>query len=96
MNMTELNAGDKAEIISIKARGEVTTRLIDMGLVKGTKFKLIRKAPLGDPIEIMLRGFFLSLRLNEAKDILVEKIGHVGDGKPMRGGGCHKGKDGKK
>ncbi|MCK4935936.1 MAG: ferrous iron transport protein A [Elusimicrobiales bacterium] len=86
MKMTELKAGDKAEIISIKARGEVATRLIDMGLVKGTRFKLIRKAPLGDPIEIMLRGFFLSLRLNEAENISVEKIGHVGDGKPMGGG----------
>ncbi|MCK5583377.1 MAG: ferrous iron transport protein A [Elusimicrobiales bacterium] len=86
MKMTELKAGDKAEIISIKALGEVATRLIDMGLVKGTRFKLIRKAPLGDPIEIMLRGFFLSLRLNEAENISVEKIGHVGDGKPMGGG----------
>jgi ferrous iron transport protein A len=57
-----------------------------MGLVKGTRFKLIRKAPLGDPIEIMLRGFFLSLRLSEAENILVVKIGHIGDGKPMGGG----------
>ena len=87
MKMTELKAGDKAEIISIKACGEIGSRLIDMGLVKGTRFKLIRKAPLGDPIEIMLRGFLLSLRLNEAKNISVVKIGHVGDGKPMRGGG---------
>ena len=84
MLMTELNVGDKAEIVSIKANGEVGMRLIDMGLVKGTRFKLIRKAPLGDPIEIMLRGFFLSLRLSEAENISVEKIGHVGDGKPMR------------
>ncbi|MCG2726443.1 MAG: ferrous iron transport protein A [Elusimicrobia bacterium] len=74
--MTELKAGDKAEIISFKARGEIGARLISMGLVKGTRFKLIRKAPLGDPIEIMLRGFFLSLRLSEAENILVEKIGH--------------------
>jgi ferrous iron transport protein A len=85
MKMTELSAGDKAEIISIKALGETGARLIDMGLVKGTRFKLIRKAPLGDPIEIMLRGFFLSLRLSEAKNITVKKIGQVGDGKPMRG-----------
>ena len=87
MKMTELNVGDKAEIMSIKACGEIGARLIDMGLVKGTRFKLIRKAPLGDPIEIMLRGFLLSLRLSEAKNISVVKIGHVGDGKPMRGGG---------
>jgi len=87
MKMTELKAGDKAEIVFIKARGEVAIRLVNMGLVKGTRFKLIRKAPLGDPIEIMLRGFLLSLRLSEAESISVEKIGHVGDGKPMGGGG---------
>lgn len=86
MIMTELNVGDKAEIVSIKAKGEVGVRLMDMGLVKGTRFKLIRKAPLGDPIEIMLRGFFLSLRLSEAENISVKKIGYIGDGKPMRGG----------
>jgi len=83
MNMTELDIGDKAEIISMKAKGEIGTRLIDMGLVKGTRFKLIRKAPLGDPIEIMVKRFLLTLRLDEAKNIFVEKIGTIGDGKPM-------------
>jgi ferrous iron transport protein A len=83
MKMTELEIGDKAEILAVQARAEIASRLIDMGLVKGTKFKLIRKAPLGDPLEIMIRGFLLSLRLNEAKGITVEKIGQVGDGQPM-------------
>ena len=83
MKMTELNVGDKAEIIAMDAKGEIGSRLVDMGLVKGTRFKLIRKAPLGDPIEIMVKRFLLTLRLSEAEQILVEKIGTIGDGKPM-------------
>lgn len=83
MKMTELSIGDKGEVISVQAAGEICSRLVDMGLVKGTRFKLIRKAPLGDPIEIMVRGFLLTLRLNEAENIFVEKIGTMGDGKPM-------------
>lgn len=86
MKMTELKIGDKAEITTIAATGEIGSRLIDMGLVKGTRFKLIRKAPLGDPIEIMVKGFYLSLRLKEAETIEVIKIGEVGDHKPMGGG----------
>ncbi len=75
MKMSELNTGDKAKIDSIQAAGEICSRLIDMGLVKGTAFKIIRKAPLGDPIEIMLKGFLLALRLKEAESIAVRKIG---------------------
>lgn len=82
-NLAELNKNDKGLIISINVEGEIRRRLLDMGLVKGVKFKVLRKAPLGDPIEIFLKGFNLSLRIEEAKTILVEKIGFVGDGKPM-------------
>ncbi len=74
MKMTELNLGDKAEIVSVQASGEIGTRLIDMGLVKGTHFQLIRKAPLGDPLEIKVKGFLLALRLNEANNITVNKV----------------------
>ncbi len=84
MKMSDLKGGDKAVITAVDAKGEVGQRLLDMGLVKGTNFKVIRKAPLGDPIQIKLRGFLMALRLNEAKLITVEKIGEIGDGIPMR------------
>lgn len=83
MKMSELRPGDKAVVTGVETTGEVSRRLFDMGLVNGTMFMVIRKAPLGDPIEIKMRGFMLALRLNEAECISVEKIGEAGDEKPM-------------
>jgi len=82
--LSDLNIGDKGAIHSVKATGEIRRRLLDVGLFKGTKFKIMRLAPLGDPIVIRVKGFDLSLRLEEAKQIRVEKIGFTGDGIPMR------------
>ncbi len=73
MKMSELKPGDGGVITSVTAQGEIAQRLLDMGLVKGTHFKVLRKAPLGDPLEIQLRGFLLALRLKEAEHIGVEK-----------------------
>lgn len=93
MKMSDLKAGDKATVTAVDAQGEVAQRLLDMGLVTGTKFKVIRKAPLGDPIEIKLRGFMMALRVKEASFITVEKTGRAGDGIPMSGKrGNHNGK----
>jgi len=86
MKMSELKPGDKAVVIEVETIGEVSQRLFDMGLVNGTRFKVVRKAPLGDPIEILMRGFMLALRVNEAECVTVEKIGELGDGKPMNAG----------
>ena len=83
MKLSELKKGDKAVITDSKAKGETGKRLIEMGAVKGTKLKFIRKAPLGDPVEIQIRGFLLALRKQEAEAIEVDVIGHKGDGKPM-------------
>ncbi len=92
MKMSDLKPGDKAVVINVETAGEVSQRLFDMGIVKGTRFKVIRKAPLGDPVEIKLRGFMLALRVNEADCITVEKTGEMGDGRPMgHGGGKGKG-----
>lgn len=96
ISIADLGINQKAEIVSITAEGEIRRRLLDMGLVKGVRFKVLRKAPLGDPIEIFFKGFNLSLRVKEAKTILVNKLGELGDGKPMgkkcncfcKGGGC--------
>lgn len=73
MKMSDLKPGDKAVVTEVKAQGEIAQRLIDMGLVKGTSFKVLRKAPLGDPLEIQLRGFLLALRIREAEYIFVER-----------------------
>ncbi len=84
MTLSEMRIGDKGEILSVHAEGEIRRRILDMGLVNGVKFKVVRVAPLGDPIEIRLRGFHLSLRKEEAAKISVRLKGHIGDGIPMR------------
>ena len=82
--LSHLNIGDKGIIKAVNATGEIRRRLLDMGLFTGVRFRVIRIAPLGDPIVIKVRGFDISLRLEEASQILVERIGRTGDGIPMR------------
>lgn len=69
--LSDLSTGSVATI-SAMAGGQATlTRLREMGVVPGTRFQLVRRAPLGDPIEISLRGSLLSLRKSEAEQIEV-------------------------
>jgi len=82
--LNQLKINDKGEIIQIAAKGDIRRRLLDIGLIKGTHFKVLRVAPLGDPIEIFLKGFYLSLRKEEASQIIIKKIGSVGDKIPMK------------
>jgi len=69
-----LAVGDEAVVngFAQKAR-DYRARLLAMGLTKGSRLKIVRVAPLGDPIEISVRGFSLSLRREEANAVLVEK-----------------------
>jgi ferrous iron transport protein A len=76
MNLSDLKIGDTAEVTGIKAEQVVRRRIMDMGLIKGTTFKVLRVAPLGDPIEIYFKGLYLALRKNEANGILVKKTVH--------------------
>ena len=69
-----LTVGDHATVSGFeKGAREYRARLLAMGLTKGSKLKVIRIAPLGDPIEISVRGFNLSLRRDEADAVLVER-----------------------
>ena len=74
MDMLSLRKGEEGVVVSNIAKGEIRRRLLDMGLVKGAPFTIIRRAPLGDPIEIRIKRFNLSLRKEEASQILVEKV----------------------
>jgi ferrous iron transport protein A len=85
MLLSDLNVGDKGEVTGLLAESTVRRRILDMGLVKGIRFKVLRVAPLGDPIEIVFKGVYLTLRKQEAAGVQVEKIGHVGDRIPMGG-----------
>jgi ferrous iron transport protein A len=74
LTLAELKVRDIAEVLTVISKGEIGKRLVDMGLRKGVVLKVLRVAPLGDPIEIEIDGFFLSLRHNEASYIHVNKL----------------------
>lgn len=70
--LSELKKGDRGKIIKVSGKGSVHRRLLDMGLVSGSEVEMQRVAPLGDPIEIKVKGYNLSLRKEEASAIDVE------------------------
>ena len=75
MKFSDLKTGQKARITAIgKGDAVYRQRLIAMGLLPGTEFLVSRLAPLGDPIEIQVRGFALSLRKGEAAMVEIEAI----------------------
>ena len=64
----------KAKVLKVTGAAASNRRLADMGLVRGTEISVIRVAPLGDPVEIKLRGYNLSLRKDDAHGIEVEEV----------------------
>jgi len=72
--LDKIKVGDAVKVKKMGAHGDIRFRLLDMGLVKGVELKVVRVAPLGDPIEIIINGFHLSLRLQEAENIDVEIV----------------------
>jgi ferrous iron transport protein A len=68
-SLADLRPGQAAEIVSIGCDRRVSRRLMEMGLLPGTRVRLIRQAPLGDPLELRVRGYSLSVRRAEATRI---------------------------
>ena len=74
LNLKHLKVGDTGKIVGFSPDGKAyRKRLLAMGLTTGTTFSVTRFAPFGDPIEIKIRGFSLTLRKDEAAIILIEK-----------------------
>jgi ferrous iron transport protein A len=69
--LTSLTVGQSGTVAEIKVPPEGRGRLLEMGLLVGTSVQLVRFAPLGDPVEIKVRGYHLSLRRHEAEQIWV-------------------------
>ena len=70
--LSEFTIGESGTIVSVDGEKRVRRRLFDMGVTPGTEILLRKKAPLGDPIEIAIRGYELTLRNAEAACILME------------------------
>ena len=75
ITLNNIKAGSSATVTGIALTGPLKRRLIDMGITPGVKIKIKKFAPLGDPIEIELRGYELSIRRSEAKNIFVKPCG---------------------
>ncbi|MHC1625089.1 MAG: FeoA family protein [Methermicoccaceae archaeon] len=74
LTLDNVNEESKVRVIHIKGRGAARKRVLDMGFVPGVEVEVIKKAPLGDPIEFKLKGYHLSLRKKEAETIVVEPV----------------------
>ena len=68
-HLNELKVGESAKIVRLAGEGAVKRRMMDMGLTKGTEVTVRKVAPLGDPIELTVRGYELSIRKDEAATI---------------------------
>ena len=77
MTLNELKIGDSAAITAVGGEGALRCRLLDMGLTPRTVVTLRKVAPMGDPIEIHVRGYELTLRVEDARQITVVKRDRV-------------------
>ena len=72
IGLDKLQAGKTTKIVKIQSTSGINKRIVDMGVIPGTIVQVKRIAPLGDPIDIKLKGYHLSLRKEEAANIIVE------------------------
>lgn len=70
--LKELKPGEKAVVAKVTGEGAVRRRLLDMGVTKGAEILVRKVAPLGDPIEVNVRGYELTFRKAEAENIILE------------------------
>ena len=74
MTLRDLKIGQSGKIRKIGTVGALKQRFMDMGITKGTEVKIIKIAPLGDPIELEIRGYNLSVRKDDAALIEIEEV----------------------
>lgn len=74
MNLADLRPGDTARITTLDITGPLKRRLMDMGVLVGERIGLTKIAPMGDPLEVSIKNYSLSLRRSEAQSIGVEVI----------------------
>jgi len=72
--LNEIRKGKKAIVTKINGEGALKRRIMDMGITNGVQIKVLKFAPLGDPMEILLRGYLLTLRKADAALVEVEEV----------------------
>ncbi|MBL0209412.1 MAG: ferrous iron transport protein A [Holophagaceae bacterium] len=72
--LSQLLPGMSATVVQLQAKGAIRQRLLEMGFIRGATLKVEKLAPLGDPMELVLKGYHLSLRRDEGACILVQPV----------------------
>ncbi len=72
MTLKQVPLGQTVKVVKLEGEGAVKRRIMDMGITKGTQIEVRKVAPLGDPIEVTVRGYELSVRKADAESIIVE------------------------
>lgn len=74
VTLKDVKPGHVARVVALTGKGALKRRIMDMGITKGTNIKVVKVAPLGDPIQLRVRGYELSIRKDDAASIDVEQI----------------------
>ena len=74
MTLKNARVGDTVKVLKVEGTGPIRRRIMDLGITKGVEIYIRKVAPLGDPFEMTVRGYELSLRKEDAKMVLVEKL----------------------
>ena len=73
-SLRDANVGENLKVVKIKGDGPTKRRIMDMGITKNTDIFVRKVAPLGDPVQISLRGYELTIRKHDAENIMVEEL----------------------
>ncbi len=79
MTLADLTPGESGMVVGIEGRGMLAQRLVDMGLYPGVAARVVRRAPLGDPIEVDAEGALVNLRYEEAHFVKMKKLNNGQD-----------------
>ena len=74
MTLKSARVGDTVRVLKVEGEGPIRRRIMDLGITKGVEIYVRKVAPLGDPFELTVRGYELSVRKDDAKMVLIEKI----------------------
>ncbi len=74
MTLKNARVGDTVKVLKVEGTGPIRRRIMDLGITKGVEIYIRKVAPLGDPFELTVRGYELSLRKEDAKMVLIEKL----------------------
>ncbi len=75
IRLSDMAVGGKGKATRVEGTGALRRRMMDMGIVRGAEIEMVRDAPLGDPVEFLLKGYNLTLRREEATNVWLELEG---------------------